>query len=82
MAERHATDTADDSLLDHKERRGNLPATEQRYYYLTYGLKICSTLELPELPEIEPCDQPDVFVTTPGSLIGLKMEPTLETGWK
>lgn len=66
MSERHATNTADNSLLDQNERRGNLPALEQSYYYLTYGLKICSTLELPELPEIEPCGQPDVFVTTPG----------------
>ncbi|MFB9868661.1 hypothetical protein [Vreelandella sulfidaeris] len=66
MAERRANHTMDDSLSDQGERRGNLPAINQRYYYLTYGLKICSTLELPELPEIEPCEQPDVFVTTPG----------------
>lgn len=66
MAERRATSTAEDSLSELRERRGNLPAINERYYYLTYGLKICSTLELPELPAIDPCENPDVMVTTPG----------------
>ncbi|RUR35561.1 hypothetical protein [Vreelandella populi] len=68
MAERHATCAVDDSLPEQMEKRGNLPATNNRYYYLTYGLKICSTLELPELPEIAPCEHPDVWVTTPGAV--------------
>lgn len=66
MAERQATSTTDNSLSVKSERRCNHPAINQRYYYLTYGLKICSTLELPELPEIDPCETPDVLVTTSG----------------
>ncbi len=80
MAERRATNSADDKLLEQRERRGNLPAIDQRYYYLTYGLKICSTLELPELPEIDPCEHPDVFVTTPGVAERLE-DGTYLTNW-
>lgn len=80
MAERRASKAADESLPGREERRGNLPAVEQRYYYLTYGLKICSTLELPELPEIEPCEHPDVLVTTPGVTDRLE-EGTFLSNW-
>ncbi|WP_146876503.1 hypothetical protein, partial [Halovibrio variabilis] len=66
MVERYANKTANDSPTVPLERRGKRSATDQHYYYLTYGLKICSTLELPELPEIDPCEHPDVLVTTPG----------------
>nr|WP_290701648.1 hypothetical protein [Halomonas sp. UBA3074] len=65
MVDRHIYSTKEDGLLSQRERRGKISTINQRFYYLTYGLKICSTLELPELPEIEPCEQPDVFVTTP-----------------
>lgn len=64
MAERRANTSANGALSGEGERRGNLPAINQRYYYLTYGLKICSTLELPELPEIDPCEHPDAMVMT------------------
>jgi hypothetical protein len=80
MSERRATSSADDSLSDQSERRGNLPAINQRYYYLTYGLKICSTLELPELPEIGPCEHPDVVVMTPGVVEPLE-EGTFLNNW-
>ena len=66
MVERHADNAKEDGLLSQGERRGKVSAINQHFYYLTYGLKICSTLELPELPEIDPCEQPDVLVTTPG----------------
>lgn len=62
MAERHANTSANDALSVERDRRGNLPVINQRYYYLSYGLKICSTLELPELPEIDPCEHPDAVV--------------------
>lgn len=80
MAERSATSSAGNTLSGQGERRGNLPAVNQRYYYLTYGLKICSTLELPELPEIEACEHPDVLVTTPGVADRLE-EGTYLTNW-
>ncbi|MEA2120526.1 hypothetical protein [Halovibrio sp. HP20-50] len=66
MIEIEATSLTGDVMSGQKERRGKSSATSQHYYYLTYGLKICSTLELPELPEIDPCEHPDVLVTTPG----------------
>ena len=72
MAEKHVTCTADDSLSSQLDKRGNLAATNRCSYYLTYGLKICSTLELPELPEIAPCEHPDVWVTTPDVVDWLK----------
>lgn len=80
MAESSATSSTDDTLSGQRDRRGNLPADSQYYYYLTYGLKICSTLELPELPEIAPCEHPDVLVTTPGVADRLE-EGTYLTNW-
>lgn len=47
---------------DKEERRGNHPPSTRRFYYHTYGLTIESQLELPELPEIQACEQPDVVI--------------------
>lgn len=44
------------------ERRGNSPPSRHLYSYRTYGLRIGSQLELPELPESLPCAQPDVVI--------------------
>lgn len=62
------------------DRRGNLPASAERFYYRTYGLKIESQLELPELPVIPPCAQPDVVVMTPGIEERLE-DATFRRGW-
>mgnify|MGYP000568354987 CR=1 FL=1 len=62
------------------ERRGNIPASDERFYYHTYGLKIESQLELPEVPAIPPCAQPDVLVLTPGVEEQLD-EATFRKGW-
>ena len=62
------------------ERRGNQLPSDQRFYYHTYGLKIESQLELPELPEISPCEQPDVVIETPGVSAQLE-DATFRNGW-
>lgn len=62
------------------ERRGNVPPSNERYYYRTYGLTIASQLELPELPQAEATSQPDVVVLTPG--VADKLEgATFRQGW-
>lgn len=48
----------------HEERRGKRPASLQQYYYRIYGLRIASQLELPELPAISPCENPDAQILT------------------
>ncbi|MBZ0329209.1 hypothetical protein KZO25_02620 [Halomonas sp. ANAO-440] len=62
------------------ERRGNVPPSNKRYFYRTYGLTIASQLELPELPKAEATSQPDVVVLTPG--VAEKLEgATFRKGW-
>ena len=62
------------------ERRGNVPASDERFYYRTYGLQIESQLELPELPAIPPCSRPDVVVQTPD--VAERLEgATFRNGW-
>ena len=62
------------------ERRGNLPSSNERFFYRTYGLNIESQLELPELPVIPPCAEPDVVVLTPGVEDELE-DATFRKGW-
>ncbi len=67
-------------LHANQERRGNVPASNKHFYYHTYGLKIESQLELPELHETPPCDQPDVTIETPG--VEEQLEgATFRNGW-
>jgi|GEM_PF-270856 len=67
-------------LRTSRERRGNFRHSDQRYYYRTYGLRIESQLELPELPEIPPCDNPDVVILAPG--VENELEgATYRNGW-
>lgn len=67
-------------LTTTEERRGSCQTSNKRYYYCTYGLRIESQLELPELLEISPCDDPDVVILAPG--VESELEgATYRNGW-
>lgn len=56
------------------ERRSSVASPARRYYYRTYGFDIVSQIKLPELPEIAPCESPDI------QIVAGEVEPTLSAG--
>lgn len=55
------------------ERRGQAEGhAKLRYYYRTYGMTICSEIEIPEIREIPPVESPDLEILTDN--VGSRME--------
>ncbi|QJQ94015.1 MULTISPECIES: hypothetical protein [Halomonadaceae] len=50
--------------LTEDDRRNINPPVDKRFYYNTYGLTVSSQIELPELPAIEQCTDPEIEILT------------------
>ncbi|MGJ7457398.1 hypothetical protein ACR80S_12630 [Halomonas sp. MA07-2] len=62
------------------ERRRSPPTTLSYRYYTTYGLKIASQLELPELEPLPPETNPDIRIQV-GDLTGRLEDAVVSTPW-
>ncbi len=60
--------TTQTSAVQREERRGISPGSLARFYYRSYGLRLASQLELPELSPMPPCSEPDIEILTSGEL--------------